>query len=247
MTSNFVADKAPSRQPRTVALIQSSYIPWKGYFDIIHDVDLFIFFDDVQFTARDWRTRNKVKTANGMVWLTVPAGAHVHRLICDVELSDNGWAQKHWKTLSQSYSRAAHFKKYKAFFEDIYLGRKWHSLSQLNQHLICEVSRHLLGISTEFRDSREYRAEGSKLDRLMDVIQKAGTDIYISGPSAKAYIDPQRFEAAGIQLVYKSYGGYPEYPQPHPPFEHGVTVLDLLFSVGPDAPYYIWGWRQDSR
>lgn len=236
-----------SGNSRRLAVLQSNYIPWKGYFDIIHDVDLFIFYDDVQYTKNDWRNRNRVKTPNGAAWLTIPTGNDIDRLICEVPLTDRRWAAKHWKTLSQCYSRAPHFKTYKAFFEYAYLDMQWDHLSRLNQYLITEISREFLGIETEFRDSREYRASGTKLDRLIDIIQKAQAAVYVSGPSARSYIDPGRFEDAGVQLVYKSYQDYPEYPQLYPPFEHGVTVLDLLFNVGPDASYYIWDWRKDSR
>jgi len=229
---------------KRVAVLQSNYIPWKGYFDIIHDVDLFIFYDDVQYTKNDWRNRNRIKTPTGAAWLTIPVGDALDRLVCEVMLTDDQWPKKHWKTISQCYSRAPYFKAYKAFVEDAYLGTQWDSLSSLNQHFTKAISGELLGVATLFRDSRVYNASGKKLDRLMDVIQKTGADTYVSGPSAKDYIDPKRFEDMGIQLVYKSYEGYPEYPQLYPPFEHRVTALDLLFNVGPDASYYIWGWRE---
>ena len=228
---------------KRVAAIQSNYIPWKGYFDIIHDVDLFIFYDDVQFTKNDWRNRNRIKTANGTTWLTVPVGARLDRLICEVELSDANWQQKHWRSISQAYARAPHFARYRGFFESIYLGRQWTSLSELNAFLTTSIARDFLGVQTEFKDSREFRAEGARLERLVDLLRKAGAQIYVSGPSAKSYIDEAAFAAAGIELVWKSYDGYPEYPQLHPPFEHAVSIIDLLFNVGPDAPDYIWGWR----
>src|SRR5579875_99675 len=107
---------------RTVAIIQSSYIPWKGYFDIINDVDEFIFLDDVQYTVRDWRTRNRIKTANGSMWLTVPAGSNRNRLICDVTIEDSSWQKRHWQTIRHNYSRAPYFREYESFFEELYLG-----------------------------------------------------------------------------------------------------------------------------
>lgn len=119
------------------------------------------------------------------------------------------------------------------------------NLSMLNQYLIRTISTEFLGIETTFGDSREYELSGQKLERLLELVTKAGADSYVSGPAAKEYIDPQRFADAGIDLVWKDYSGYPEYPQRFPPFEHGVSILDLLFNVGPDAPWYIWGWRED--
>jgi hypothetical protein len=230
--------------PKRLAILQSNYIPWKGYFDIIHDVDLFLFYDDVQYTKNDWRNRNRIKTANGPTWLTIPTGSDLNRLVCEVPLPDMRWAQKHWKSLQQAYSAAPHFKRYESFLRDVYLGKQWQGLSELNQFVITSIARDHLGISTSFADSRDYPTQGRKLDRLMDLIARVGPETYVSGPSARDYIDPSRFEDLGVELVYKSYDGYPEYPQRHPPFDHAVSILDLLFNVGPDAPAYIWGWRE---
>lgn len=232
-------------KPR-VAVLQSNYIPWKGYFDIIHDVDLFIFYDDVQFTKNDWRNRNRIKTARGAEWITIPVGQDLKRLVCEVELKDPAWQAKHWRTLKQEYGRCVHFGRYRAWFEDIYLGRRWATLSELNQYLVRHIACEFLGIHTEFADSRRWAAEGTKLDRLLDLLARCGAKRYVSGPAARDYIDAARFDAAGIWLEWKSYAGYPEYSQLHPPFEHGVSIIDLLFNVGPDAPDYIWGRRDKS-
>ena len=232
---------------KKVAILQSSYIPWKGYFDIIHDVDLFIFYDDVQYTKNDWRNRNKIKVAGGTSWLTIPVSACSDELICNVRLSDRRWAGKHWKSFVQYYSRAPYFEYYRSFFEQAFLGERWDNLSKLNQYLIQHIARDFLGIKTEFRDSREYNASGVKLERLLDLLRKSGAERYVSGPAAKDYIDEEDFFQAGVELIFKDYSGYPEYSQFHHPFDHYVTVLDLLFHVGPDAPYYIWGWRENEE
>lgn len=229
---------------KTVVILQSNYIPWKGYFDLVHDADLFIFYDDVQYTVRDWRNRNKIKTSQGVMWLSVPVGNDRNRLVCDVEIKDPSWACLHWKTIQMNYGKCPYFNYYKSFFEDVYLGRNWTNLSELNQYIIRAISRDLLNVDTEFRDSREFDASGSKLDRLLDLLKKADADRYVSGPAAKDYIDSARFDQTGIELVWKDYSGYPEYPQRYPPFEHGVSILDLLFNVGPAAMWYIWGWRE---
>lgn len=230
----------------TVAIIQSSYIPWKGYFDIIHDVDEFIFLDDVQFTARDWRTRNLIKTANGTGWLSVPAGSNRNRLICEVSLDDLSWQEKHWKTLCHSYSRAPFFRQYAGFFEELYRGQVWTNLSHMNMAMTQRISHELLGIQTTFSDSRNYSAQGAKLDRILNLVQLSGATRYISGPTAADYLDPSRFEAMGIEVKFKSYSHYPEYTQLYPPFEHAVSVVDLIFNTGPQAPEYIWGYRSDA-
>jgi hypothetical protein len=232
--------------PARVAILQSNYIPWKGYFDIIRDVDLFVFYDDVQYTIRDWRHRNRIKTDKGLEWISIPAGEDRNRLICEVTLKDHGWQAKHWRTISQHYAKCPHFARYRGYFEHFYLGNTWTSLSVLNQTLIRDIARDFLGLLTTFADSRTYGAAGQKTERLLDIVVRAGGRTYVSGPSAKAYIEPERFAQLGIGLVWKDYAGYPEYPQRFSPFEHAVSILDLLFNVGPDAPWYIWGWRDGS-
>jgi hypothetical protein len=228
---------------KKVAVIQSNYIPWKGYFDIIHDVDLFIFYDDVQYTKNDWRNRNKIKTNQGVHWLTIPVGAPEHRLIYEVELANQQWLKKHWATIQQSYAKAPYFERYFDFFRHVYTETQWTNLSDLNQFLITSISSEFLGIQTQFKDSREFRASGEKLDRLLDLLRKVGAELYLTGPSARAYLNDDSFMAAGIELVFKDYSGYPEYPQLFPPFEHAVSILDVLFNCGPAAPDHIWGWR----
>jgi len=227
-----------------VAIIQSNYIPWKGYFDIIHDVDLFVFLDDVQYTKNDWRNRNNIKTASGTSWLTVPVGKNNGKLIHEVEIVDTHWRMTHWKSLKQNYSKSPYFEKYQGFFEHVYLDSTWANLSELNQYLIKKISREFLRIKTKFEDSRKYKTKGEKLERLLDLLTKIRTDSYVTGPAAKDYIVDERIEELGIELHYKDYSGYPEYPQLYPPFEHAVTILDLLFNCGPDTPYFIWGWRE---
>jgi len=230
---------------KKVAVIQSNYIPWKGYFDIINDVDQFIFYDDVQYTKNDWRNRNKIKTPNGTEWITVPVSATSESLICEVGFQSAQWSTKHFKTLTALYSKAPYFKKYKEFFEYIYLERKWGTLSELNQYLITKISHEFLGIKTQFTQSSEYNLEGKKLDRLLSLLKAANASSYLSGPAAMDYIDSSTFENNEIELLYKQYSDYKEYDQFHPPFNHYVSILDLLFHAGPDSAYFIWGWRND--
>ena len=109
--------------------------------------------------------------------------------------------------------------------------------------MICEI----LGIKTPLLCSTDIPVEGHKDDRIIHLCQKLGASVYLSGPAAQDYIVDEKFQKAGIDLVYKDYTGYPEYPQLFPPFEHAVSVLDLLFNCGPDAPYYIWGWRESDH
>jgi hypothetical protein len=227
-----------------VGIIQSNYIPWKGYFDLIHDVDLFVFYDDVQFTKNDWRNRNKLKSPSGSCWISIPVGCNIKRLICDVAPCNVLWQKKHWKTICQLYGKSPYFGDYRAFLKHVYCGCKWNNLSQLNRYLIKYIAQECLGINTQFLDSSELPNEGKKQERLLKILVGVGANVYISGPAAKAYLEPEIFEDLDIELIWKDYSGYPEYPQFYPPFTHNVSILDLLFHTGPDAPYYIWGWRE---
>jgi hypothetical protein len=230
-----------------VVVNQSNYVPWKGYFDLIHDADLFVFYDDLQFTKNDWRNRNKLKTAAGVTWLTIPVGKDIDRLICEVALPGGDWAAQHWRRIEESYRAMPHFAAYAPAIREIFLGRGWTRLADLNQCLIKHIAVEVLGMSTRFGDSRDYSLEGRKQDRLMSLLRAVGATTYISGPSAKAYLDESRMNQEGIAVIWKDYSGYPEYPQAYPPFEHAVSILDLIFNTGPAASHYIWGWRATTR
>jgi hypothetical protein len=233
---------------KRVAIVQSNYIPWKGYFDIIDAVDTFIFLDDVQYTSGDWRNRNRIKTESGPQWLTIPVGKHIHRLTCEVALpAADAWATAHWRKIERAYRAAPFFEHYREYFETLYLSRTWRRLSDLNQTFVQGISRDLLGITTCFERSTDYTLTGTKSARLISLLSRVGAEVYLSGPAARAYIVEDEFAAAGIQIEWKDYAGYPEYPQLHRPFRHDVSILDLLFHTGPDAPRYIWGWRESRR
>jgi hypothetical protein len=229
--------------PMKVVINQSNYLPWKGYFDLIHDADLFVFYDDLQYTKNDWRNRNRLKTARGPAWLTIPVGKHLDRLICEVTLPTDDWARRHWAQIEQAYLSAPYFAAYAPLLEECFLGQTWELLSDLNQHLIRVIAQNILGITTRFVDSRRYGLRERKQERVLELLRTVGADTYISGPAAKAYLSEERFKAEGIHLIWKDYANYPEYAQPHPPFEHAVSILDLIFCTGPAAPDYIWGWR----
>lgn len=226
---------------KIVAILQSNYIPWKGYFDIINKVDEFILYDDMQYTRRDWRNRNKIKTAHGVQWLTIPVEVKgkYYQPIKDTKVSDSAWAENHWKTISQNYRKAPYFADYADALQAIYeQAQQQKYLSQIN-HLFMKAICTWLGSTTTISWSMDYKIVEGKTERLVALCQQAGADHYISGPAARDYIDDSLFKAAGITLEYMDYSGYPEYSQMYPPFEHGVTVLDLLFHTGKDAPRYM--------
>ena len=224
------------------AIIQSNYIPWKGYFDIIQDVDTFVFLDDAQMTKRDWRTRNRIKTAKGVEWLSVPVKGGRHQRICDVAITDNAWQRRHLKTLVTNYSRAPHFEKFEMLLEWLYQ-TEHQNLSEFNQKTTKLICR-LLNIEAEFLCATELDVPGSKSEKLINICQEVGATVYLSGPSARDYICEEQFIAAGIELRYKSYPDYPEYPQLFPPFRHDVSIIDLLFNCGPDSAQYVWDWSE---
>jgi len=221
---------------KKIAILQSNYIPWKGYFDLIRMVDEFILYDDMQYTRRDWRNRNKIKTANGVVWLTIPVevkGKYFQK-INETVISEPGWAKDHWATLKQFYSKAKYFKEYKDRFESFYLTTNEIYLSKVNYELIVIIN-DILGVKTKISWSGDYKLVDGKTERLLDLVLQAGGAEYISGPAAKDYIVDSLFDDAGVKLSWMDYSGYPEYDQLYPPFEHGVTILDLIFNQGPDA------------
>ena len=228
-------DVAPA--PKRIAIVQSSYIPWKGYFDLIRSVDEFVLYDDAQFTRRDWRNRNRIKTADGLKWLTVPVemkGKH-GQAIKDTRISDPSWGEKHWKSLVHAYSKAPCFSQCAARIEEVYQDASDEALSQINYRFLTAICG-ILGIDTKITWSMDYAATGRKSDRVLDICRQAGASEYLSGPSARAYLDESLFEEAGIDVIWMEYDGYPEYDQLHPPFEHHVTALDLIFHTGTNAP-----------
>jgi hypothetical protein len=223
---------------KKVAIVQSNYIPWKGYFDLIAAVDEFILYDDMQFTRRDWRNRNLIKTPQGLKWLSVPVrvkGKYT-QAIRETEIQGSDWAEVHWKTLCANYARAAHFREIAALLEPLYRERQYTTISALNRRFI-ETICGSLGITTKLRNSWDYALIEGKSERLADLCRKAGATTYVSGPAAKNYLDENAFTALGITVEWFDYDGYPAYPQLWGEFSHGVSIVDLLFNCGSDAPH----------
>ena len=223
---------------KKVAVLQSNYLPWKGYFDLINDVDLCIFYDEVQFTKNDWRNRNKIKTEKGLKWISVPVGQSISRKVNEVEMVDSKWQRSHWDTIKQVYGSAAGFSMLEPFLKEVYLEKKWEKLSELNQTLIKRIAREFLSIETEFVDSTDFPSQGTGIEKLLDLLQSAKATHYFSGPAGLNYFNPKDFENRAIKLIIKDYEGYPEYPQDYPPFVHGVSIVDLLAHCGSDSKQF---------
>jgi hypothetical protein len=225
-------------------ILQPSYIPWRGYFHQVYKSNLFIFYDDVQYDKNGWRNRNRIKTRNGVIWLTIPV---LHRgnvnesiAIKDIRIDwSKDWARKHWMSIQQSCSKAPFFDRYAPGLEPFFMS-KYEFLADFTIDLTIHLAR-LLGIEhTRFLRSSSLQANGMKTDRLVDILQKVAADHYISGPAARDYLEEDKLAAAGISLEWMVYD-YPEYPQLYPPFDPQLSILDLLFNTGPQAGEYIWG------
>jgi hypothetical protein len=225
---------------KKIAVVQSNYIPWKGYFDLIAAVDEFILYDDMQYTRRDWRNRNQIKTPQGLQWLTVPVNVKgkYNQTIRETEIEGVDWAKSHWKSLCQNYRRTKHFNAIAQELEHFYLQPEYSHLSQLNRTLIEWVCSKL-GIVTIISNSWDYQLIDGKTERLADLCCQAGGSEYVSGPAARGYIDEAVFTEKGVKLTWFDYEGYPEYPQLWGDFTHHVSILDLLFNCGKEAPQYM--------
>lgn len=224
---------------KRVAIIQSSYIPWKGYFDMIRAADEFILLDDVQYSKGSWRNRNRIKTVSGIKWLTIPVKLKSNRDTVDsVTIADRNWGRRHWNSLVHHYSKAPCFAEYAEPFKKLYLENEEEYLSRINYRFIREITG-MLGIVTSLSWSSDYPSAGNKSDKVLSLCRATGAGVYISGPSAKEYLDEKKFNDEGIRVEWFDYAGYPEYPQLYPPFEHNVTILDLLFNTGNHALDYM--------
>lgn len=224
---------------KRVAIVQSNYIPWKGYFDMIASVDEFILFDDMQFTRRDWRNRNLIKTPQGTQWLTVPVEVKgkFTQAIRDTRIVDGDWAAHHWKSLCLNYRRSVHFDTAFAFLEPLYSSQH-ETLTALNRFFLQSIC-DFLGIEARITNSWDYVPADGKSERLASLCAQAGADVYVSGPAARGYLNEDVFADKGISVEWFDYSGYPQYRQLWGEFTHGVTILDLIFNTGLEATRYM--------
>jgi len=223
---------------KKVAILQSNYIPWRGYFDLINMVNEFIIYDIVQYTKGDWRNRNKIKTKNGIQWLTIPiTHKSINQRVEETEVANISWGKKHWNTIQTNYGRAKFFKEYSNLFQELY-NQKEKYLTKINLEFIKAINE-ILGIKTKISHCTDYKIIEGKNERLVALCIQAGASIYLSGPAAKNYIDENLFSEANIELQWMDYSGYPVYNQQYPPFIHEVTILDLIFNEGPNSINYL--------
>lgn len=233
---------------KSIAILQSSYVPWKGYFDIIGLVDEFILYDDASYSKNDWRNRNRIKTRNGPVWLTIPvlATGRFGQPIQEVEIGDPRWATKHWKTIQAHYARARHFGELAPVLGNLYERAAGERLLSRVNEIFLRALCELMGIGTRITRTSDYELRGDRTERLVHLCEQAGAQEYLSGPAAKAYLDTQGFAARGIAVRWMDYSGYPEHAQLFsPPFIHEVSILDLLLNEGAaGAKHYMLSARR---
>lgn len=222
-----------SSTDRTAVILQPSYLPWLGYFAQMSRCDVFVVYDDVQYDKHSWRNRNRIKTAQGAQWLTVPVTVHGKNkpLIREVEIDNaQNWRKKHLESLRQNYSKAPHFSDYFGLFESL-LSRDWTRLLDLNHALLTSICG-ALGLEREIRFSSELGVPGESVERLIGICHVLGATRFYEGAAGRDYIDDALFTAAGVTIEYQDYR-HPEYRQLHGEFVPFLSIVDLLFNHGP--------------
>jgi len=215
-----------------VAVIQSNYLPWRGYFDIIHDVDVFVFYDDVQYDKHGWRNRNRIKCEHGVRWLTVPVrhGGLGPQQLVDVAIDESrAWARKHVATLRQCYAHAPHTDAYLPELEEI-LGRPRRSLVELDLDVALLLARWL-EVDVRLLRSSELGVAGARSDRLLSICRRLGAERYLSGDAARAYLDVELFTTGGVAVEWQTYA-HPVYHQLHGDFVSHLSAIDLVLNCG---------------
>lgn len=216
-----------------VTIHQPQFLPWLGYLDKIDQADLFIALDSVQFKKNEWQNRNRIRTADGFQWVTVPVLHHFGQLVKDVRINQTvNWRSRHLRALEMQYARAPFRDRYLPELRSLYEA-PWERLHDLNMAVI----RWLLGafgIVTPVRAASEWEARDEPTDRLIDLCRAVGASRYLSGPGGEQYMDSKKFELADLQLEIQQFQ-HPRYPQAHEPFLPAMSAIDLLFCCGPEA------------
>ncbi|SDH15097.1 WbqC family protein [Roseospirillum parvum] len=215
---------------------QPVYLPWLGLFHKIALADSFVSFNQVQYQSKDWNNRNKIKTPQGALWLSVPVKkkGRLERLYTDIEIdNETPWSRKHWGSLKGAYSKSRHFKKYADFFEDTYNNREFRTLVELNEYML-EWFIDQLGIKVKTTTMDKHCFSGKKSGLVLDMCQKMGANHYIFGEQGRDYANIDEFKASGVVPHFQSYS-HPTYPQLHGPFISHLSIVDLLFNHGEDS------------
>ncbi|MFA5179820.1 MAG: WbqC family protein [Syntrophales bacterium] len=217
-----------------VAVHQPQYLPWLGYFDKIDRADVFVLLDTVQFKKNEWQNRNRIKTAQGPQWLTVPVLYRFPQLICEVGINANErWQHKQRQTILSNYRKSPYWSTLESFFEEIFT-KAWQTIGELNIHVVRELTK-LLGITTPLHVSSELPPFPEDPDeRLIAITRHFGAHNYLAGSGGLGYMDLAKYETAGIQVVFQEYH-HPEYQQMFGGFEPFMSVVDLIYNHGQDS------------
>ncbi|MEQ2527498.1 WbqC family protein [Bacillaceae bacterium CLA-AA-H227] len=226
---------------KKIAILQSNYIPWKGYFDLIDSVDEFIVYDTVQYTRRDWRNRNLIKTNKGLSWLSIPVDTKgkYEAKINEINVTNFSWIFTHQNLIMENYRNSLFFTEVMSWLQRLYKEIKDNEifmLSDINLTFIKEINKKL-GIETEIRLSQQFEKKSGKNENLIEICKQCNANIYLSGPAAKSYVNETEFNENGIKVEWMNYSGYPEYDQLFGDFEHGVSIIDVFFNIGFDNAY----------
>jgi hypothetical protein len=216
-----------------VVILQPFYLPYSGVFELVRMADVFVFYDDVKVSRQNWQSRNQIKTSTGTQWLVVPLRGSNEGTVRETAINDDEpWRRKHRSSIEQAYAKAPH----RALVLDA-LGplwaQPWSDLAALNIATFTRLSE-LVGVSADFVRSSELDVPGSASQRVLDICRALGATRYISGPSAKAYLDEPAFASADIELCYHRFQ-HPRYHQLHGDFVPYLSVVDLLANEGPEA------------
>ncbi len=215
------------------AIHQPQYLPWLGYFDKIDQADVFCFLDDVQYKKNEWQNRNRIKTAQGWQWLTVPVHYRFPQKINQVMIDARApWRKRHLHAISTNYRKARYFDLYLPFFEGIY-NKSWKYLSDLNINVVEGVCG-LLGIKKRVVTSSAMKLREDPTDRLVDICLHLGADVYLAGAAGADYMDLRRFEEHGIAVRFQSFS-HPTHPQLFGGYISHLSVVDLLMNCGPNS------------
>ena len=216
------------------AIHQPQFMAWTGYFDKMDQADCFILLDTVQYKKNEWQNRNRIKTAQGAQWLTVPVRYRFPARIDEVQVNgDVNWRHKHWQALLTNYSRSPHWEGHRASLERLY-EREWTGLSQLNGATVTWL-REALGIDTQLRWASQIpHVSDDPSQRLVDLCLSVGADVYLAGADGRAYMDFEPFAAAGVEVMFQEFTPAP-YDQLFGDFESHLSALDLVLNCGPGS------------
>lgn len=228
---------------RTLVISQPTYLPWAGYFRIMKEADVYVFLDNVQFEQRSWQSRNRIKSVEKFVWLSIPTHHECQSRIDDVEIDNSkAWTRQHLSAIKTSYGKAPFFKDYFSFFKSIY-ELKWTQLTLLNIFLIKYFAAQL-GLSPVFVRASKLALEGKRTKLLLDICKMFGADRYVSSIGAKEYMEAdgakQIFEKEGIKVELLEVNPF-TYPQLFGEFIPELSVIDLLLNCGADSPKILFG------